>query len=317
MSAPATLDDIRAAAKRIQGHAHRTPIHTSLTLDGLAGRELFFKCENFQRVGAFKFRGAFNAVSRLSEATAKRGVVTHSSGNHAQALAVAAQLRGVPAHIVMPRTAPRVKREAVEGYGAFVYDCEPTVEDRERGAAQVVERTGGTLIPPFDHPDIIAGQGTVALELYEQVPKLDAIVAPVGGGGLISGIALGARELDPKIHVFAAEPRGADDAFRSKQAGELLPNASTSTIADGLLTNLGKLTWPVIRDHVQEVLLVSDDEIARAMRLVWERMKLVIEPSAAVPVAAVLSSRFSELPYQRVGVVLSGGNVDLQRLPWT
>jgi threonine dehydratase/serine racemase len=313
----ATLDDIRDAARRLAGVAHRTPVVTCAALDRLAGRSLFLKCENFQKVGAFKFRGAANAVGKLPDAVAARGVVTHSSGNHAQALALAARLRGIPAHIVMPRTAPAVKRRAVEGYGARVIECEPTLAAREQTAAAVLAETGGTLIHPYNHPDVIAGQGTAALELLEEVPGLDAVVTPVGGGGLLAGTALAARGLAPAVRVFAAEPAGADDAARSKAAGRLLPQTGPRTVADGLLTSLGELTWPVLRDLVERVVTVSEPEIIAAMRLVWERAKLVIEPSAAVPVAAVLGDAFRQIEGpRRVGIILSGGNVDLDHLPW-
>ncbi len=313
----ADLDAVREARKRIAQYAHQTPVMTSSTLNSLSGHELFFKCENLQKVGAFKFRGACNAVLRLSPDSASRGVVTHSSGNHAQALALAASIRGVEAHVVMPENAPAVKRRAVEGYGAKVYTCKPTLEARETMAAEVIERTGAALIPPYDHGDIIAGQGTIGLELFEQVQRLDAVVGPVGGGGLISGISIAAKGLDPRIRIFAAEPAGADDAARSKAAGRLIPQTNPNTIADGLLTSLGKHTWPIIRDHVERVITVSDEQIIAAMRLVWERMKIIIEPSAAVAVAAVLSDEFRSLEWiTRVGVVLSGGNVDLETPIW-
>jgi threonine dehydratase len=244
-------------------------------------------------------------------------VVTHSSGNFAQALALAARRRGIPAHIVMPRTAPVVKRRAVEGYGARIYPCEPTLKARETTAAQVLAETGGTLLHPYNHPDIIAGQGTCAMELLEDVGELDAIIAPIGGGGLMSGICLATRALAPSVRLFAAEPAGADDAARSLAAGRLIPQTNPNTIADGLLTSLGDLTWPIVRDHVEHIFTVGDDEIIAAMRLIWQRMKLLIEPSAAVPVAVVLSETFQGLKgVRRLGVVLSGGNVDLDRLPW-
>jgi threonine dehydratase len=314
---PADLSAVRAAAQRIAGLAHRTPVHTCSTIDRLAGRALFFKCENFQKIGAFKFRGACNAVLRLSDDVARRGVVTHSSGNHAQALALAAKLRGVPAHIVMPSNASPVKRRAVLGYGARVIECEPSLVRRETAADEVLAETGGTLIPPYNHPDIIAGQGTAALELLEQAPALDAIVGPVGGGGLLSGVTIAAKGINPAVRIFAAEPKGADDAARSKAAGALLPQTAPKTIADGLLTSMGDLTWPIIRDLVERVITVSEEEIVQAMRLMWERAKLLIEPSAAVAVAAVLSDEFKTLPgMQRVGIVLSGGNVNLDKLPW-
>jgi threonine dehydratase/serine racemase len=313
----ADLNAIRAAQGRLAGLARRTPVETCATLDRLAGRSLFFKCEQLQKVGAFKFRGAANAVARLDAATAGRGVVTHSSGNHAQALALAARLRGVPAHIVMPENSSPVKRRAVEGYGAEVVLCPSTLEARETTAAAVLARTGGTLIPPYDHADVIAGQGTAALELLEDVPDLEMIVAPVGGGGLLAGTALAARGLKPALLVVAAEPSGADDAARSRAAGRLIPQTGPHTLADGLRTSLGELTWPVLRDLVERVVTVSEEEIVAGMRLAWERAKLLIEPSAAVAVAAVLSDEFRALSgARRVGVILSGGNVDLDNLPW-
>jgi threonine dehydratase/serine racemase len=311
------VEDVRDAARRIAGQAHRTPVATCATLDRMAGRRLFFKCEHLQKAGAFKFRGALNAVLRLPENVARRGVVTHSSGNHAQALALAARLRAIPAHVVMPRTAAAVKRRAVEDYGGRVIECEPTLEARTATAAAVQAETGATLIHPYDHPDVIAGQGTVALELLEQVPGLDAIVAPVGGGGLLSGVCIAVKALHPSIRILAAEPAGADDAARSLAAGRLIPQTMPRTVADGLLTSLGELTWPIIRSHVERILTVSDEEILAAMRLAWERAKLLIEPSAAVPLAAVLSDSFRTRPGpERVGVVLSGGNINLDRLPW-
>jgi len=321
MSAPsryaADLAGVREAADRIAPYARRTPVMRSRMMDDLTGCELLFKCEMFQRVGAFKFRGACNAVMKLDDEVAKRGVVTHSSGNHAQALALAASLRGITAHIVMPRTAPRVKRDAVAGYGGKIYLCEPTQAARHELTASVVAETGAELIPPYDHPDIIAGQGTAALELLEEHPDLDAIIAPVGGGGLLSGTSIAAKGINSAIRVFAAEPLGADDASRSLAAGELIPQTNPNTIADGLLTSMGERTWEIIRDHVERVITVSDDQIIATMRLVFERMKLVVEPSGAVSLAAVLSESFRELPdITRIGVILSGGNVDLDRLPW-
>jgi threonine dehydratase/serine racemase len=286
-------------------------------LDRLAGRRVYFKCENLQKVGAFKYRGATNAVRKLSAAAAAKGVVTHSSGNHAQALALAARVRGIPAHIVMPRTAPAVKRAAVEGYGGLVTPCEPTLAAREEAAAKLVTETGATLIPPFDHPDVIAGQGTAALELLDDVPDLDAVIVQVGGGGQIAGWCLAAKGVKPAIRVFGAEPLGADDAARSKAKGEWLPQTAPNTIADGLLTSTGQLTWPVIRDLVERVFTVTDDQIRAAMRLVWERMKLIVEPSGAVGAAVVLSDEFRALAgVAKVGVVLSGGNVSLDKLYW-
>lgn len=317
MTAAVDLSAVREAARRIAGLAHRTPVLTCATLDRLAGRQLFFKCENFQKVGAFKFRGACNAVRKLDQATAVRGVVTHSSGNHAQALALAARLRGILAHIVMPANASPVKRRAVEGYGAEVIPCTPTLAARETTAAEVIARTGGTLIPPYDHADVIAGQGTAALELLEEVPNLDAIVAPVGGGGLLSGTCVAGQGVNSRLRVIGAEPLGADDAARSKTAGRLIPQTGPKTIADGLLTSLGDLTWPIIRDGVERIVTVTEEEIVAAMRLTWERAKLLIEPSSAVAVAAVLSDEFRGLDgVQRVGIILSGGNVNLEQLPF-
>jgi threonine dehydratase/serine racemase len=313
----ADLQAVREAAARIAGRAHRTPVATCATLDRLAGRALCFKCEQLQKAGAFKFRGACNAVFKLPTEVAARGVVTHSSGNHAGALALAARLRGVPAHVVMPSNASPVKRRAVEGYGGRVVECEPTLAARETTAAAVLAETGATLVPPYNHPDVIAGQGTAALEMLEDVPDLDAIVAPVGGGGLVSGVCIGGRGIKPSLRVFAAEPAGADDAARSKAAGALVPQTGPRTIADGLLTSLGDLTWPVLRDQVERVVTVGEDEIVAAMRLAWERAKLLIEPSAAVAVAAVLSEEFRALDgIGHVGIVLSGGNVNLDALPW-
>ena len=285
---------------------------TCATFDALAGARLFFKCENLQTIGAFKIRGATNAILQLDDAV--KGVVTHSSGNHAQAVALAARHRKLPATIVMPHTAPAPKRAAVEGYGATIISCEPNAEAREQKADQAVRETGGVLIPPFDHPHVIAGQGTVALELMEQVAELDAIIAPVGGGGLISGVTLAAHGVSPRLRVFGAEPLAADDAARSKAAGRRLPPGKPKSIADGLLTGLGEFTWPVVRDRVEAVFTVEEEEIARTMWLVWERMKLVIEPSSAVAVAVALSHQLPE-GLRRVGVILTGGNVDFAKLP--
>jgi threonine dehydratase len=311
------FEDIRAAAERIAPFAQRTPIATCSTLDRMAGGALFFKCEHLQKAGAFKFRGACNAVLCLPPQIAAQGVATHSSGNHAGALALAAKLRGIPAHVVMPRDASPVKRRAVEEYGGRVVECAPTLAARETTAAAVQAETGAVLIPPYNHAGVIAGQGTTALELLEQAPNLDAVVMPVGGGGLMAGITLAVKAIAPNVRVFAAEPVGADDAARSKAAGTLLPQTNPHTIADGLRTSLGELTWPVLRDGVERVVTVTDEEIVSAMRLAWERAKLLIEPSAAVAVAAVLSAEFRALDgLQRVGVVLSGGNVNLDALPW-
>ena len=308
---------VQGAARRLAGVVHRTPVVTCSTLDQMAGRRLFFKCEHLQKTGAFKFRGASNAVLRLTDEVARRGVVTHSSGNHAGALALAARMRNITAHIVMPRNASPVKKRAAQGYGARIVECEPTQHARETAAAAVVSGTGATLVAPYDHPDVIAGQATAALELLESEPDLDAIVAPVGGGGLVSGTAIAARGVAPRVRVFAAEPRGADDAARSKALGRRITEQTPNTIADGLRTCLGELTWPVVRDHVERVVTVTDTEIVAAMRLLWERAKLLVEPSSAVALAAVLTDEFRGLAgIERVGIVLSGGNVDLDHLPW-
>jgi threonine dehydratase/serine racemase len=312
------LGDIEGAARRIEPWIHCTPLLRCRSIDAQAGLEIFLKCENLQKVGAFKIRGATNAVLQLDEAQARRGVVTHSSGNHAQALALAARNRGIPAHIVMPTNAPSVKRLAAEGYGATIHECEPTLAARERRAQEVMESTGATMVPPYDHPWVIAGQGTMGLEILAQIDAVDAIVAPVGGGGMTSGIALALHERAPEIAVIAAEPSGADDAARSKAAGRWLPQEHPRTIADGLRTSLGRLTWPIVRDLVERVLTVDDRSILGAMRLLFERAKLVVEPSGAVALAAVLSDEFRELSIERgirrVAVVLSGGNVDLSAL---
>lgn len=305
-----TLDDVRTAARRIAPFARRTPVLTCATLDRRAGRRLFFKCEQWQKSGSFKFRGACNAVMKLDDATARRGVVTHSSGNHAQALALAAKLRGIPAHIVMPANAVAVKRQAVEEYGGRVVLCEPTPGAREAAVARVREESGAVFIPSYNHPDVMAGQGTAALELLEEVPDLDALITPVGGGGLLSGTCVAAHGVRSSLRVFGAEPLGADDAARSKAAGTLLPQTAPRTIADGLLTSLGDLTWPIIRDQAERVVTVREDEIVTAMQLLRERAKLLVEPSSAVALAAVLTDEFRSLPdLARVGIVLSGGNV--------
>ncbi len=313
-SAP-SLQAIREAAVRIRPYAHRTPVMTSSSLNSMAGAEIYFKCENFQRVGAFKFRGAANAVFSLSDAEAKKGVATHSSGNHAQALALAANLKGIPAHIVMPENSPKIKVAAVRGYGAGIVFCRPTQKDREQTLEQVVQKTGAAFIHPYDDPRVIAGQGTCALELIEEVPGLDMVMAPVGGGGLISGTALASHYLDPRIEVIAAEPKGADDAYRSLRDGRIHPSVNPQTIADGLRTSLGKLTFPIIRRHVREIITVEEESIVTAMRRIWERMKILIEPSAAVPFAAVLEQPRA-VANRRIGIILSGGNLDLEALPW-
>ncbi len=311
----ASIDDIREAAERIKPHARLTPVFTCSTLNKMAGKQLLFKCENFQKVGAFKFRGACNAVLKLTDEACGEvipGVVTHSSGNHAQALARAASLREIPAHIVMPANAPTIKKQAVEGYGGIIHECPPTLQDREETASRVIEETGGIFIHPYNHPDVIAGQGTCAFEFLENGPPLDALIAPVGGGGLMSGTCLAARAISPKTRLFAAEPSGADDAARSLAAGELIPQTDPHTIADGLLTSLGDLTWPILRDHLEAVITVDDDAIRAALSLIWQRMKIVIEPSSATALAAALDPSFKKHKnLRRIGIILTGGNIEV------
>ncbi len=312
---PVTLTDIQQAAERIRPFAHRTPVFTSESLNQRAGAQVYLKCENLQKVGAFKFRGACNAVFALSGEEAARGVVTHSSGNHAQALALAARLRGIPAYIVMPGNAPQVKKDAVAGYGGRITFCEPTLEARESTMERIRLETGATVVHPYDNERVIAGQGTAALELLDSIPDLDAVIAPVGGGGLLSGTSIAAKALKADIRIIAAEPEMADDAYRSMKEGRIVPSVNPKTIADGLLTSLGSLTFPIIRQNVEQIVTVSEQGIVEAMRFVWERVKIVIEPSAAVAVG-VLWERKIDLSGLKVGVILSGGNVDLNKLPW-
>jgi len=316
MRAPPDFDSVRQAAQRIAPHVHCTPVLTCSSLDRMVNAELYFKCENFQKVGAFKFRGACNAVFSLSDQEASRGVGTHSSGNHAAALALAARLRGVQAFIVMPRDASKVKKAAVAGYGAQIFPCEPTVVGREERMAEVLKETGATFIHPSNDPLVIAGQGTAGLELLEEVSDLDVVMAPVGGGGLLSGTALAVAGLSPDTRIMGAEPEGADDAYRSLQEGRIIPSVNPQTVADGLLTSLGDNTFPIIRNYVEQIVTVSDEATIAGMRHVWERMKIVIEPSAAVPVGALVEGKVN-LSGLRIGVILSGGNVDLDRLPWS
>lgn len=315
MASVPTINDVRAAAERIGPWAHRTPVLTCSSLDAMVGAQLFFKCENFQKVGAFKFRGATNAVFSLSERDARRGVATHSSGNHAAALSLAAHLRGIQAHVVMPRTSKAVKRAAVLEYGGRIVPCEPTLAAREAMLESVIAETGATVIHPYNDSRVIAGQGTAALELLEDVQDLDVVMTPVGGGGLLSGTAIAVASLSPGTRVVAAEPAGADDAFRSLREGRIVPSVDPRTIADGLLTSLGTLTFAIIRERVAEIVTVSEEAIVAAMRHVWERMKIVVEPSAAVPLGALIEGVF-QARRLRVGIILSGGNVDLDQLPW-
>ncbi len=310
-----TLSDMLAAHERIAPHIHRTPVMRSRVIDELAGAELFFKCENFQKAGAFKARGATNAVFGLDKKRAPRGVATHSSGNHGACLAYAAQRRGVPCSVVMPRTAPQSKKDAVSGYGARVVECDPSVSSREKVFARVVAETGSEFVHPYNDPRVIAGQATCAKELIEQVHSLDAVIAPIGGGGMISGTCLTLSNLAPGIQVYAAEPEQADDAFRSFKAGRIIADDAPDTIADGLRVPLKDLTWHFVRRHVTDVLTASEEEIVAAMKLIWKRMKLVMEPSSAVPLAAILKNR-DVFAGRRVGVVVTGGNVDIDRLPW-
>jgi threonine dehydratase len=303
------------AAQRIEPYVHRTPVLTSRTLNGITGAELFLKCENLQRVGAFKARGACNAVFSLDEVEARRGVATHSSGNHGAALTYAAGLRGIPAIIVMPDNAPPVKRAAVEGYGAQIVTSGSHPLDRERKLEEILAETGATFVHPSNDSRVIAGQGTAALELLEDVPDLDVVMVPVGGGGLLAGTALAVVGRSPTTQTIAAEPEMADDAYRSFRDGKIYPSENPQTIADGLRTFLGDLNFPIIREHVADIVTVSEQAIVDAMRLVWVRMKIVIEPSSAVPLAALLEGKFDPKGL-RIGVIISGGNVDLDHLPW-
>ena len=309
------LAAIRAAHARIQPHVHRTPVLTSRSLDAAAEATLFFKCENLQKVGAFKARGACNAVFSLDDAEARRGVVTHSSGNHGAAVAWAAARRGIPAWVVMPENSAEIKKAAVQGLGATVRFCAPTLEARDTTCAAVQAETGALLVHPYDDWRVIAGQGTAALELLEEIPDLDAVITPVGGGGLLSGTAVASRGIKPSIHVYGAEPAGADDAWRSLQSGRIVPQTDPRTIADGLRSSLGVKTFAVLSTLVDAIGTTSEEAIVRAMRLTWDKLKLIIEPSSAVPLAALLERK---LPVAglRVGIVISGGNVDLDRLPW-
>ena len=310
-----TLIDIRQAAERIRPYAHRTPVLTNESLNQQVGAQVFLKCENFQKVGAFKFRGACNAVYSLTNEEAARGVSTHSSGNHAQALAFAAKLRGIRAYIVMPNNAPSVKKNAVAGYGGQITFCEPTLDARESTLDRISLDTGASVIHPYNDERVIAGQGTAALELLEDIPDLDVIIAPVGGGGLLSGTAIAATELKKGIRVIAGEPEMADDAFRSMKADRIIPSSNPRTIADGLLTSLGTLTFPIIQKRVEQIVTVSEMGIIESMKYIWERAKIIIEPSSAVAIG-VLWERRIDLTGLKVGVILSGGNVDLEKLPW-
>lgn len=314
-----TFADVLAAHERIGPHIHRTPVLTSSFLNDLTGAELFFKCENFQKAGAFKARGASNAVFGLSEADAARGVATHSSGNHGLSLAYAAGRRGIPCTVVMPRTAPQAKKDAVKGYGGRVVECEPSTTSREAVFAEVVAETGAEFVHPYNDPRVIAGQATCSRELIDQVSGqgagLDAVIAPIGGGGMISGTCLTLSSLAPGIAIYAAEPAQADDAARSFRAGHIIADDAPETVADGLKVPLKALTWHFVKTHVTDILTAEEDEIVDAMKLIWKRMKIVMEPSSAVPLATILKTP-DLFRGRRVGVIITGGNVDLDKLPW-
>lgn len=312
---PPTLNDIIQAAVRIKSYAHRTPVLTNESLDQKVGAQVYLKCENFQKVGAFKFRGACNAVYSLTEEEAARGVCTHSSGNHAAALALAAKMHGIPAYIVMPNNAPSVKKNAVAGYGGQITFCRPTLEARESTLDRIKLDTSANVVHPYNDERVIAGQGTAALELLEDIPDLDVIIAPVGGGGLLSGTSIAATGIKKGIRVIAGEPEMADDAYRSMQANKIIPSANPKTIADGLLTSLGTLTFPIIQKRVEQVVTVSEAGIIASMKFIWERAKIIIEPSSAVAIG-VLWEKKIDLSGLKVGVIISGGNVDLEKLPW-
>ncbi len=311
-----TLEDMLVAHERIKPHIHRTPVLTSSFLNELTGAELFFKCENFQKAGAFKVRGASNAVFGLDEETAKAGVATHSSGNHALSLSYAAGRRGIPCHVVMPRTAPQAKKDAVRGYGGIITECEPSTSSREAVFAEVEARTGAEFVHPYNDPRVIAGQGTCSKELMEQTDGLDAVVAPIGGGGMVSGTCLTLSNLAPEVKIFAAEPEQADDAARSFKAGHIIADDAPETVADGLKVPLKELTWHFVSNHVTDILTASEQEIVDAMRLIWARMKIVMEPSSAVTLATILKNR-DVFAGKRVGIIITGGNVDLGKLPWS
>ena len=310
-----TYDDMLAAHDRIRPHIRQTPVRTSDYLNDLSGAELFFKCENFQEPGAFKVRGATNAVFGLTEDQAKKGVATHSSGNHASCLSYAAMLRGIPCNVVMPRTAPQAKKDTVRRYGGVITECEPSTSSREATFAEVQAATGGDFVHPYNDPRVIAGQGTCSREFIEQTGGLDMVVAPIGGGGMISGTCLTLSTLAPETKVIAAEPEQADDAYRSFKAGHIIADDAPKTIADGLLVPLKDLTWHFVSTHVSEIYTASEDEIVEAMKLTWKHLRVVMEPSSAVPLAVVLKNR-DAFRGKRVGIIITGGNVDLDKLPW-
>ena len=309
------FEDVVAAHKRIAPYIHRTPVLTSSYFNELTGAELFFKCENFQKAGAFKVRGASNAVFGLDEDQAAKGVATHSSGNHALSLSYAAGRRGIPCHVVMPRTAPEAKKAAVRGYGGIITECEPSTSSREEVFAKVHAETGADFVHPYNDPRVIAGQGTCSRELVEQVTDLDAVIAPIGGGGMISGCCLTLSNIAPTIEIYAAEPEQADDAYRSFKAGHIIADDAPVTIADGLKVPLKENTWHFVSNHVTDILTASEQEIIDAMKLTWQRMKIVMEPSCAVPLATILKNP-EVFRGKRVGVIITGGNVDMDKLPW-
>ncbi len=311
-----TLDDMKTARERVTPYIHRTPVLTSEFLNDLTGAELFFKCENFQKAGAFKVRGACNAVFGLPDDMLAKGVATHSSGNHALSLSYAAGRRGIPCHVVMPRTAPQAKKDAVRGYGGIITECEPSTSSREEVFAKVEAETGAEFVHPYNDPRVIAGQATCSAELIEQVEGLDAVVAPIGGGGMISGTCLTLSNLAPSVKIYAAEPLNADDAARSFRAGHIIADDAPETVADGLKVPLKDLTWHFVQNHVTDILTATEDEIIDAMKLIWKRMKIVMEPSSAVPLATILKNK-STFAGKRVGIIITGGNVDLDSLPWT
>ena len=309
------IDDVLEAHKRIEPYIHRTPVLTSSYFNDLVGAELFFKCENFQKAGAFKVRGASNAVFGLSDEMAKKGVATHSSGNHALSLSYAAGRRGIPCNVVMPRTAPEAKKAAVRGYGGIITECEPSTTSREEVFAEVQERTGAEFVHPYNDPRVVAGQGTCSKELMEQTDGLDCVIAPIGGGGMVSGTCLTLSHLAPEVKIYAAEPEQADDAYRSFKAGHIIADDAPQTIADGLKVPLKDLTWHFVSNHVSDIFTASEDEIIDAMKLTWQRMKIVIEASCAVPMATILKNK-DVFAGKRVGVIITGGNVDMDTLPW-
>lgn len=310
-----SFSDIEEAYQRIQPLINKTPVLTSGMINEIFSADIYFKCENFQKVGAFKFRGASNAVQLLSDTEARKGVTTHSSGNHAAALSLAARQRGIPAYIVMPDNAPEIKKIAVKGYGAKITFCEPTLEAREKTLEKVQHETGATFIHPYNNFNVISGQGTAALELLKEYPFLDIIIAPVGGGGLLSGTAISAKAMNQKIKVYAAEPLNADDAYRSFKQGVIIPSVNPKTIADGLLTSLGSITFQVIREKVDDIFTAKEESIIQAMKLIWERMKIIVEPSSAVPLAIIIEN-IDLFKNKKIGIIISGGNVDLNHLPF-